>query len=373
MKSYAIFILAVVAFYIFSRYTMSMGFKDIEVIRSLDKARIFPGEQFNVITKIENKRRWPIAFLNIKEQYPEGFERMQSSPDFRNPNVTYYTSSYSILGHERVKRYYNSTIDKRGVYYLKYLTLSLGDLFGIFNIEEEQEDLLEVIVYPKVVDASQIEFENKSIQGDSVVRRWIFSDPVYVRGLREYVRGDRMKDIHWNSSLRMNKLVVKEYEYTSERQVVFIANVQCAKPYWSAIDGEAIEKAVKIVASLSNFTIEQGIPTGVMTNANMISSSGNFSNELLPGINNFKEILEFCARIDKLPKVDFSEFLREKGSYFNSNSIYIILTPYMNDEIISEMIKLKRYGIIMKVIDVSEKGSLPELNHIEKIYYGGKG
>gem|GEM_PF-4647637 len=130
---------------------------------------------------------------------------------------------------------------------------------------------------------------------------------------------------------------------------------------------------MKIVASLSNFTIEQGIPTGVMTNANMISSSGNFSNELLPGINNFKEILEFCARIDKLPKVDFSEFLREKGSYFNSNSIYIILTPYMNDEIISEMIKLKRYGIIMKVIDVSEKGSLPELNHIEKIYYGGKG
>ncbi|WP_032122587.1 DUF58 domain-containing protein [Clostridium amazonitimonense] len=373
MKSYSIFILVLLAFYIFAEYTRRKGFEHLTIKRSLDKNRIFPGEQFNVITQIDNEKRFPVSFLNIEEEYPFGFERIKFKTSLKNANMNYYSSSYTILGYERIKRYHPSIINKRGVYYLRNISLSLGDIFGFSNLKQENEDFLEIIVYPIVLPAKKIFFENNSIQGDIVVKRWIFSDPIYIRGLREYTRGDRMKDIHWNSSLRMNKLLVKEYEYTSEREVVFVINVQCSKPYWAFMDGEAIERAVDIVTALSNWTIKQGIPTGVLTNANMISYKGEFSNEILPGVNNFKSILEFGARMDKAPKVEFDEFLKEKGKYFRKNSIYIILTPYMNDDIINEIIKLRRYGFMMRIIDISKEGSLPEIDHVEKIHYEGKG
>ena len=37
-----------------------------------------------------------------------------------------------------------------------------------------------------------------------------------------------MKDIHWKSSLKMNKLMVKDYDFTSERELVIIVNIEGA-------------------------------------------------------------------------------------------------------------------------------------------------
>ena len=41
------------------------------------------------------------------------------------------------------------------------------------------------------------------------VYKMIHKDPLYIKGIREYNVEDRMKDIHWKSSLKMKKLMVK--------------------------------------------------------------------------------------------------------------------------------------------------------------------
>lgn len=373
MRSYFIFILVFLFCHFLAEYTRKKGFENLNIKRVCEKNVIFPGEEFKIVTQIENKKWFPISFLNVEEEYPQGMERVNSKSVLRNSSIIYYVSSYTILWYERIKRYHSVVINKRGVYYLRNIKLHIGDAFGFSSNEEIREDLIEIVVYPRLSSAKNLKFENNSIQGDIVVKRWIFSDPLYIRGVREYTKEDRMKDIHWNSSLRMNKLMVKEYDYTSEREVVFIINVQSAKPYWSFIDGDAIERSIKVTVALSNSIINQGIPTGVTTNAQMVNYRGDFLGEVLPGINNFKEILELCARMDKAPKLDFDQFLKERAKYFNRNSIYVIVTSYLDEEIIEEIAKLRKYGFMIKIIDTSKNSSLPLIDHVEKISYKGEG
>ncbi len=372
MKGYLIFIFIMAVTYFTAEYTRKKGFDNLIVKRYCDNNMIFPGEEFKIVTQIENKKWFPISFLNMQEEYPSKVERVGYNRHVVSNETNYYISSYSILWYERIKRYHTSVIRERGVYYIRNIIITIGDVFGFSSLSENREDPLEIVVYPNFVPMKKLVFQNNSIQGDVIVRRWIFKDTLYVRGIREYNVEDRMKDIHWNSSLRANRLMVKEYDYTSEREIEFIINVQCGRPYWSSIDNKSVERSIKVVMSLASGTIDEGIPTGVMTNAQIISYSGSSPSEIIPGINNFKSILELGARIYKTPRVELYEYLMDKGKSFKQNAIYVLVTSYLDKESIDVLKKLVIAGFTIKIIDTSKDLSLPRIDHIEKIDYKGE-
>ena len=330
------------------------------------------GEEFKITTIIENNKWLPISYLRIEEVLPIELPRVsdENSP-FKSNLKLYYTSKYSVLWFERIKRTHTNKGVKRGVYNIKDIHISIGDAFGFSSISAKQEDTNEILVYPRLVSFKQFNFESTNIQGDNIVKRWIFKDPLYIRGIREYNVEDRMKDIHWKSSLKMDKLMVKDYDYTSEREVIFIVDVQCGEVHWASIVEENINNAIKIAASLSQVAIKQGIATGMWTNAQVIGFKNDFDERVYASLNSFQSIMELSARMYYLPRKEFHIFLKDRLQEFNNNATYIVITSYLNSESKNTLAKLKKSGVLIKMIDVSKNATVPAILGIEKVNYKG--
>jgi uncharacterized protein (DUF58 family) len=367
MKGYLIFIYVSLILVLISYFTRTNGFKNLKVKRTPLKDKVYPGEEFEVVTEVENNKRLPIAFFYMEEELPRGVERLSHERFDSKGDKNYYTSSYSIWWYERIKRIYKYSIDRRGVYFFRKIDLSIGDFFGLSYERKSIDDFVEIVVYPRLLPLKELELKTNSLQGNNIIKRWIYKDPIYIKGIREYSVEDRMKDIHWKSSLRMNKLMVKDYDYTSEREVVIIVNVQCGEPYWSFIDPDTVDNTVEVAAAMAKQCVEEGIPVGMWANAQIIGRSKREKAEVISSMNSFRAVMELCGRIDSTPKLKFDEYLMERLSYFKKEAFYFIATPFLSDEAVYVLSKLHNRGFNIKILDTSRNANLPNITGVEKI------
>jgi uncharacterized protein (DUF58 family) len=366
-------ILAILTIIFFiGEFTRKKGFDNLKISRSIDKDRIMPGEEFTLTTTIENNKRLPISFLTLSEKMPIAIEFVSDSNQFKEGTDLWHLSKYTISWYERKRRIYKLKCNQRGAYILRDINVTVGDLFGFSAETILKEDFLEFLVYPKLMSIENFQFANTNFQGDNYVKRWIHQDPLYIKGIREYNVEDRMKDIHWKSSLKMDKLMVKEYDFTSDRELTMIVNAQCGEPYWGSIQPVLIENAIKVAASLASIAIKQGVPSGMWTNSQLVGVETKIPSEVYPDINALRKIMELSARMSYSVTVKLSDYLRSKVSEFNRNSTYVIITPYLDEESANILSKLKRRGILLKIIDVSLNSTVPCISGIEKIDYKGE-
>lgn len=366
MKGAILFFIILLLISIISDHTRKKGLNQLKIIRKVEKNHLFPGEIAEVSLSIENHNILPISFIRIEEEYPIQLERTGKFDLEKNRECNIYASYISIGGYERVRVKYNVFCSKRGVYRLKKLNITIGDIFAFGESNKELQSFDEIVVYPTYQAITNFTFNNNSISGDIIVRRWIFEDLQYIKGIREYTINHRMRDIHWNSSSRMNQLMVKEYEHTSDRDIIFILNVQCGEPYWQTINSELIEKGIEILGALGESFFSQGVNPGILTNAQIINFNESKYESLKPGSGSLRNFLEFCARIDINCKMDFYKYLdKVNGTH---NSIYIIITPYMDYKIAEKIKRLQEKGATIKIIDTSKKGDI-EVSNTEIIHY----
>lgn len=354
----------------FASITRVKGFKNLKIYREINQDIIREGEPFNITTVIENRKNFPIAFLAISEKIYGGLNYSGERVCIDNENEIWHTSRYRIGRFQRIKRTYQLT-GRRGAYLLRNMKVVLGDSFG-FNVEtREIEDPIEILIYPRVEPIQKFTFDITNFNGDTSVTRWIYKDPLYIKGIREYNIEDRMKDIHWKSSLKMNKLMVREYDYTSQREVIIILNVQCHEKPWIAINREYIERAIRISIALAHKSINERMPIGMWTNAQVISYNEEFPDKVKPGLNSLKKIMEICARIDYSTKTELIEYLKNNQKIFDERSTYILVTSFLDEKSKKFILDLKKSRFNIKIIDVSDDESVENINGIEKIAFKG--
>ena len=359
MITYLGFVFVVLILILYSNYIRRKGFEELTIERTVSKDKLEVGEEFYLYTLVENRKKVPVPFLNIRQGFPTELTD--------NLGKHHNNMFFNIKGFERAKGKVKLKAGKRGVYLLKDLKISLGDMLG-FNIEtKEMEDFKEIVVYPKLKNFNSYEVINNNIQGDNLIKRWIFQDPLYIKSLREYNVEDRMKDIHWPSSLRQNKLMVKEYDFTSDKELIFIINAQGGVPFYSYVDMDTIELGISLCISMIKASIDIGVSTGLWTNAYIASFSGSFINKIEPKNNSFKDILELCGRMTLPPRNEFSVFIKENLQSFQSDKVYVIIASFLDEESISLLIKLKNSGINIKLMDISTGANLPDVVGIERI------
>lgn len=350
------------------------GFKDLNIYRKIDKNRVFKDEEFKITTILENKKRLPISFVYVKEKFYSTFQFVQNNLEDENEGFKFNVSKYSLRGYERRVKTIRLKASKRGIYTISDVNITIGDIFGYTVEEKEIKSYIEIIVYPEVKNISEYKFSSTSLYGDNIIKRWIYKDPLFIRGIREYAIGDRLKDVHWSSSAKMNKLMVKEYDYTSERELIIMINVEYGKGIWSSEHEVEVENAISIAASLAAQSIKLGIDTGMWTNSRIVSpSSGEFSTEIRPSVNSLKSILELCARMYNMQNESFIELLKRNTKKFNNNCTYVIIASFLSEEVKKFIYDLSLKGIDIILIDVSSNLKLSKIRGIEKVDFKGGG
>ncbi|MFC4439630.1 MULTISPECIES: DUF58 domain-containing protein [Natrialbaceae] len=104
---------------------------------------------------------------------------------------------------------YDLTLEGRGERRIGPLSVTVGDVFGLCERRFEYEETTNVLVYPRVYDLREGTNRDLELLAD-VARR---EDREEFDHLREYQRGDPLRDVHWKSAAKRpgDELVVKEF------------------------------------------------------------------------------------------------------------------------------------------------------------------
>jgi uncharacterized protein (DUF58 family) len=143
---------------------------------------------------------------------------------------------------------YRHVFARRGLYRFQGFRVSTKFPFALFRKSRDVDALGEIVVFP-AVHPVQIPAPTTDHGGEDVRSRLGRRGEFF--GLREFRSGDDRRDVHWRSSARQGRLMVREYEEESHRRATIL--VDNSLPDGAAADDrEALEAAISLAASLAS-------------------------------------------------------------------------------------------------------------------------
>lgn len=203
---------------------------------------------------------------------PRVFARQPFLMEISVENVKDSLSSYSIeiedlldyepldkkcyflkIPHGRVQRTsYRHAFGKRGMYRFSGFRIGTKFPFALFRKTRDVDEPGEVLVFPTIYPVPVPVPRARTVGGSVAVklgRRGEFF------GLREYRHGDDRRDVHWRSSARSGRLLVREYqEEAQKRATIFVDNALPMDQSGKRTPGEteALERAISLAGSLAS-------------------------------------------------------------------------------------------------------------------------
>ena len=110
----------------------------------------------------------------------------------------------------------------RGRYVFAPTRLTIEDPFALARVELERGEPEALVVYPRLVDLDALFSEGGSHAQDG--RRLLLRRPTgyELHSVREHVEGDSLRAVHWPSTARRGRLMVKELEDAPRDEVVVL-------------------------------------------------------------------------------------------------------------------------------------------------------
>lgn len=351
-----IFLFLIIIAYLLNNLSKKYALYEVHYKRELSKKNLEVGEEFHITTVIENKKPLPVTFLQVIEKFPSvikyNFEVERSS----TVNVIEHKTTMMILPYQRVKRDYTVYCSERGRYFLSDVDLIAGDLLGLNTTNKQVVYNEEIVVYPKPLNLDTDIVAIGDYNGNISVKRWIIDDPLITVGVREYTGLEPEKSIHWPSSLKTGKLMVRNFDYTSENSVLIILNIECYKPFWTGIDKEYIEKCYSVVRSLADNFEASKIQYGLSTNS-QIGEYFNGKNYMRPSMGraHYSKILDCLGRADYGITVGFEDLIANILSLNINCRTYIIITPKVLPSYVEYINRLKVAGDRIVLMCIEEE------------------
>ncbi len=254
---------------------------------------------------------------------------------------------------------------QRGRFHLGPITLASGDPFGLFVFQRRLPNTVASLsVYPMAVDLPVFASPLGQLAGGDTQRRRTHHTTTNVVGTRDYAPGDSFNRIHWRSTARTDRLIVKEFELDPSADVwIFVdmdRTVQSSKP----LDSEASdlgevwfgkhrprlapsteEYDVSIAATIAKYYLRHHRAVGLV-------AYGHHRQVIQPdrGERQLNRLLEVLAVLRAEGSTPFSHVLGVESAHLGRNITLVTVTPSADLEWIKTAREAKRRGL--RVISV---------------------
>lgn len=111
-------------------------------------------------------------------------------------------------------RIYNSRqyLEKRGIIHLGPIKITTGDPFKLFYKEKIVKRKNRLYVQPYYEELNPAAFHFGQLSGGTSLQHPSIETTTHAAGIREFQPGDPLQRIHWPSSMKRNRLIVKEFD-----------------------------------------------------------------------------------------------------------------------------------------------------------------
>lgn len=264
----------------------------------------------------------------------------------------------SSLGGRRERGWAVRTVCRqRGRFTLGPITLTSSDPFGLFETRKTIAATSPIVVYPYAVALPQFRLPSGELPGGGAVRRRTHYVTTNVSGIRDYFPGDSFNRIHWPSTARTGRLIVKEFELDPTADVYLFLDMQGgvqADRMWQPDEGSSISGLSRRAALLPS-TEEYGVAIATSLAKHFLGRNRAVGliafgqgREAIPadrGERQLTKLLEILAVIRALGKVPLAQVLAAEGKSLGRNTSVVVITPSDDTKWVEALRDLSRRGI----------------------------
>ncbi len=236
---------------------------------------------------------------------------------------------------------------QRGRYQLGPLRINTSDPFGLFPFSRDLSATSHVVVYPMTFDIQRFALPVGILPGGEALRRRTHYVTTNASGVRDYAPGDSFNRIHWRSTARRNRLIVKEFELDPLADIWIVPDMssfghvaaqeiqQPRKddvPEWMRFEEFTLpetteEYTVAIAASLSQFFLRQDRSVGMLGygQSNEVVQPDRSERQL-------NRILETLAVLRAKGEVPISDVIQSEMHLFPRGTTIVVITPNPHED-----------------------------------------
>jgi len=264
---------------------------------------------------------------------------------------------------------------RRGRFILGPITLASGDPMGLFRMERHLPDTSTMIVYPFLMDLPGFAPPVGQLTGGDAMRRRTHYITTNVSGVRDYAPGDSFNRIHWLSTARTGRLIVKEFELDPTADIWLVLDMERevqagTEEDWEdmgpamlwrpmrriQVDPTTEEYGVAIAGSLARHFLAQHRAVGLIAYGQ--------TREVLQsdrGDRQLTKILETLAVIRAQGRVPLEQVITAEERRFGRNTTVIAITPSTSVRWVSALRELRRrgVGVVAVLLEASTFGEAP--------------
>ena len=233
---------------------------------------------------------------------------------------------------------------RRGVYTAGPVRVTTGDPFGLFRISRSFGERQPLIVLPRPQELPYFWAPVAQLPGEGTVRRRTHYVTPNAAAVREYYPGDSYNRIHWRSTARLGRLMVKTFEMDPTSNIWVVLDLH--RDVQVGSDDESTEEyGVRIATSLAYHFLETNRMVGLV-------ACGRENAILDParGPQQYARALEALALADATGDKPLSRLLEEEGRRFGRHTTVIIVTPSPDQEWVMALQTLIQQGARAAVV-----------------------
>ncbi len=347
---YICFVLVFVMF-VLSFIHLQFNIPDISITRDM-RDTAFEGDVVNVNLNIKNKRGLGAYFFELIDMFPA------AAPDEKDKSIFIL----NIESRENKKLSYAAECYKRGLWRVGPLRVISQDALGFFKMIKAYNVFSEILIYPSLFRIFAFPpLAKGSVSWMGVETAKISGDSHEFFGIREYQRGDAMSRIHWPSTAKHNKLIVKQFERSTVQEATIVFDLKKGHDIGTGKE-TTLEYSVKIAGSIARYLMNEGAFVQMI----------GYGKEsvVLPfgkGESHMYSILEYLAKVQADGDFTFSQTL-EEASFLTpqgSTLIAIILDNDMDSLSSLVQFKVKSVKLIIVVLSASTFGPIKEGTYLD--------
>ena len=329
-------------------YSYHNGLKKITYDVQPSQTLLEPDEKFKVNTIVENHKLWFLPYLHLIEAFPQNIQIPGEEKNITEEGITYslssqlstnsfakmssakLNSSFYMMPYQRLTRTLEASLPNRGRYLFSGCYLNGGDFLGIKDGATEFTTHKEVVVMPRSLPSPDFDSFLGGLIGDVSIRRFIYEDPMLTIGFSDYTGREPMRDISWTQSARLGKMMVKNYDHTTDICISVILNVQSALN--TQEEDVLVEQCFSLTRSLCEQLEKKHIKYSFVTNAIPMGMLDLVSS-VEQGLGNvhFYTIMEILGRASLSACENFSVTLRRACRTCEQGQYFIVISPNENE------------------------------------------
>ncbi|MGV8984032.1 DUF58 domain-containing protein [Clostridium sp.] len=291
------------------------------------------GDSANITIIVENSGIIPTPYIYVKSKILGSL-------------IEGYCGDFIFIGIDKSKWIVNKIFfKKRGIYDFGDIYLEVSDLFCIFKSIKNIHKKLDIKVYPKIYDLSNIKLCGQDSYENLINSKSGIDDFTLIKDIRKYNIGDNLKKVHWKLSAKHGELYVKNFDAISGKECNLFMNMHIdnLQNELNELNEIIEEEMVDFSLSLTKYMMNNRIKTTLFINAKEQKEMHVECKE------DFLGVMELFLKTKSDGTLEFTSFIKSSLKHIAKGNWIGIVSMSLDDKVRTVLMNLKEMGYRVSV------------------------